>query len=49
MNDAAKKECEDRLVELGEAKVRLMYANHAFPIAWHAHIVEWLVAKDQKK
>ena len=47
MNDAAKKECEDRLAELGEAKVRLMHADHAFPTAWHAHVVEWLSAKQK--
>jgi hypothetical protein len=47
VNDAAKKECEDRLAELGEAKVRLMHADHAFPTAWHAHVVEWLSAKQK--
>jgi hypothetical protein len=49
MNDAAKKECEDRLVELGDAKVRMMHENGMFPVAWHAHIIEWLSAKEQKK
>jgi hypothetical protein len=49
MSDAAEKECRDRLAELGEAKVRLMYENHMFPTAWHAHVIEWLSEQEATK